>query len=98
LFAIRPAIAWAIARLGAREPAYGPLNTVVAAAEAAILIEKMLELAGSDSIYQFVVVNLARRTSDRFRDIDESLRRRVLEWLGAHVASEHAKMLVQEGG
>ena len=32
---------------------------------------------------QFAVVNLARRTGDRFRDIDEPLRERVLDWLGA---------------
>jgi molecular chaperone DnaK (HSP70) len=98
LSSIRPAIGWAISRLGAREPAYGPLNTVVSTAEVARWIEKMLEFAGRDPIDQFVLVNLARRTGDRFRDIDESLRRRVLEWLSAHAASEHAKMLVQEGG
>jgi hypothetical protein len=98
LSSIRPAIGWALGRLGAREPAYGPLNTVVPGAEAAIWITKMLELGGSDSIDQFVFVNLARRTGDRFRDIDESLRSRVLEWLTAHAASEHAQMLVHQGG
>ena len=38
---IRPAICWALGRLGAREPAYGPLNTVVPAAEASDWIERV---------------------------------------------------------
>jgi hypothetical protein len=95
---IHSAICWAIGRLGARELAYGPLNTVVPTSEATSWIEKILELDRSSSMYHFVLVNLTRRTSDRFRDIDEALRERVLEWLQSRGASEHAKILVSQGG
>jgi hypothetical protein len=43
-------------------------------------------------------VNLTRRTGDRFRDIEEDLRQRVLEYLDRQAASEHARMLVRDGG
>jgi hypothetical protein len=98
LDAIRPALGWAIGRLGAREPAYGPLNTVVPPAEASDWIERLLAGGDNGAMLQFAVVNLARRTNDRFRDIDDELRRRVLEWLAQHGAGEHARMLVGEGG
>jgi hypothetical protein len=98
LDAIRPAVGWAIGRLGARVPAYAPLNTVVPAAEVSEWIENLLSARDSDSMTQFAVVNLARRTSDRFRDIDDGLRQRVIDWLDAHAAGEHARMLVREGG
>jgi molecular chaperone DnaK (HSP70) len=98
LEAIRPAICWAIGRLGAREPAYGPLNAVVPAEEASLWIEKLLDPGGSDAMKQFAVVNLARRTNDRFRDIDETLRQRVIYWLDRNAAGEHAKQLVLVGG
>jgi hypothetical protein len=98
LEAIRPAIGWALGRLGAREPAYGPLNTVTPASAASEWIEKLLALEWSDAMTQFAVVNLARKTDDRFRDIDEPLRGRVLEWLSQHGAGEHARSLVAEGG
>ena len=95
---IRRTILWAIGRLGARQPAYGPLNTVVPPAEAAAWIEKLLIQQPIDALTQFAVVNLARRTGDRFRDIDEPLRTRVLTWLAEQSADEHAQRLVREGG
>jgi hypothetical protein len=97
LDAIRPAICWAIGRLGARQPAYGPLNTVVPAAEVGNWVEQMINIRG-DGMQQFAIVNLARRTGDRFRDIDEELRQRVLSCLDGQAAGEHARMLVRDGG
>jgi len=98
LEAIRTAIGWALGRLGAREPAYGPLNTVMPVATAAAWIEKLLELETSDAMTQFALVNLARKTGDRFRDIDGPLRSHVLDWLGQRGASEHGRLLVAQGG
>jgi hypothetical protein len=95
---IRPAILWAIGRLGAREPAYGPLNTVVPPADAARWITSLLDSEMSDAMTQFAFVNLARRTGDRFRDIEEPLRERILTWLDERGAGEHAQSLVREGG
>ena len=95
---IRSAAFWSLGRLGAREPAYGPLNTVVPVATAAAWIERLLDLDSPDAMTQFALVNLARKTGDRFRDIDDSLRSRVLNWLAQRGAGEHARKLVAEGG
>jgi hypothetical protein len=95
---IRPAMAWALGRLGAREPAYGPLNAVIPLEKAVEWIEKLVAQESSDGMTQFALVNLARRTGDRFRDIDQPLRERVLAWLAERGAGEHAQALVREGG
>ena len=95
---VRPAMAWALGRLGAREPAYGPLNTVVPVESASAWIESLLQHDTADAMIQFAIVNLARRTGDRFRDLDEPLRRRVLDWLTGRDANQHAITLVRDGG
>jgi hypothetical protein len=94
---IRAAALWALGRLAAREPAYGPLNTVVPPIEAAKWLESVLAQR-PDPMTQFAVVNLSRRTHDRFRDIDDALRSRVVNWLGELAANEHSLRLVREGG
>jgi hypothetical protein len=98
LDAIRPAIAWSLGRLGAREPAYGPLNTVVPPEEAGEWTERLLEFEPVDGMTQFALVNLARRTGDRYRDLPDTLRNSVAAWLSDHRAGEHAIKLVREGG
>ena len=95
---IRPALAWALGRLGAREPSYGPLNLVVAAEQAGEWIEELLDLEPADAMIQFAIVNLSRRTGDRFRDLAEPLPARVVAWLRDRSAGEHAVKLVQQGG
>jgi molecular chaperone DnaK (HSP70) len=95
---VRPAIAWALARIGARVPVYGPLNTVISAADAAAWLEKLLEYGDTDAMSQFAAVQLARRTDDRYRDIPEPLRDRVLAWLQDASASPHAINLVRTAG
>lgn len=98
LAAIRPGLAWALGRLGAREPAYGPLNTVVPASEVAGWLQRLLSAESDNSVMQFALVNLARKTGDRFRDIDDELRAQVLACLAKRGAGGHAQMLVREGG
>ncbi|MEX2173213.1 MAG: Hsp70 family protein [Pirellulaceae bacterium] len=98
LESIRPALAWALGRLGARQPAYGPLNTVVPPEQAGEWIVPLLELDKHDGMTQFALVNLARRTHDRYRDLADPLRSQVLDWLVGHKAGEHAQKLVREGG
>ncbi|HUE70922.1 MAG TPA: Hsp70 family protein [Pirellulaceae bacterium] len=95
---IRPAIAWALARIGARVPVYGPLNTVVSAVHAAAWLERLLGYDLTGPMSQFAVVQLARRTDDRYRDIAEPLRDRILAWLDAAGGSPHAIDLVRTAG
>jgi hypothetical protein len=47
---------------------------------------------------QLAVMQLARRTDDRYRDVPEKLRRKVIRWLGDGGAPEHFVELVRDGG
>jgi len=95
---LRPAMAWAIGRLGQRDPAYGPLNTVTPVAEASRWLVQLLSEDKPDSAVQFAVVQLARKTGDRYRDIHADLRQRTLAWLTSTAAGQHALQLVEHGG
>ena len=70
---------WALARLGAREPLYGPLNCVVAPAVAAGWVERVLACADwpAPEATAFALVQLARVVDDRSRDLDPALRERL---------------------
>ena len=96
--ATRPAILWALGRLGARQPVYGPLNMVVPAETAAAWLKRLLELDDDDPMAFLAVMQTARRTGDRYRDAPEKLRARVLDWLGRHEAPAHFAQLVREVG
>ncbi len=98
LDSLRPAMAWTIGRLGQREPAYGPLNTVVPVAETSKWLSQLLALETKDAAMQFAVVQLARKTGDRYRDIGDELRGQTLDWLTASGAGDHARQLVERGG
>ncbi|MGI8978134.1 MAG: Hsp70 family protein [Pirellulaceae bacterium] len=95
---LRPALAWGLGRIGARVPVYGPLNTIVAPREAGLWAERILDACESDATTLFALVQIARRTHDRYRDLPESLRDRVLAWLDRATAPPHAMELVRSGG
>jgi len=143
---VRAAMLWAIGRLGARVPMYGPLNTVVPAAAAADWLSKLMAMRlvgqvanlsrkvsplplgegqgvraarvssrnaglsragsphpnplplGEGTECQLAIMQLARRTDDRYRDLPEKLRREAADWLGATDAPGHFIQLVRDGG
>jgi hypothetical protein len=91
-----PLTVWALARLGARTPLYGPLNCVVPASKAATWLEAILrEQWPQPQRIAFSVAQLARRTGDRSRDLDEELRARVVAWL-QKAGAERAALLVDQ--
>ncbi len=92
------AAAWALARLGAREPLYGPLHGVVDAESAAGWIDPLLALDAPGEEHLLGVALVARRTGDRYRDFEDATRARVLAWLRRHGAGAHVVALVEEGG
>ncbi len=94
----RNAMVWALGRLGQRTPLYGPLNTVVHAGQTADWITKILSQSKSTPIEHLAVVQMARRTDDRYRDIDDILRARVIDWLSTQDAAQHLIDLVHESG
>jgi len=98
LEAVRPAILWALGRLGARLPFYGPLNTVVPAETAADWIRKLMNSDGESPVAQLAVMQMARKTDDRYRDLPEKLRAKVIDWLLGHDAPGHFVQLVERVG
>jgi molecular chaperone DnaK (HSP70) len=68
---------WALGRLGAREPLYGPLDRLVPADKATGWLERALKLPKRDiDELAFALVQLGRLTGDRSRDVPEALRQR----------------------
>jgi hypothetical protein len=96
--AVRSAAIWAIGRIGTRRPVYGPLNTVLAPEVAADWLRRAMKLPGSDLMEAFALMQLARKTGDRYRDIDESLRGEVLKWMERLEAPRTYRRLVREAG
>jgi hypothetical protein len=95
---VRSAATWAMGRLGARSPVYGPLNTVVPAGVAADWLRTLTESGCVDDAVTLAVMQMARRTDDRFRDVPDPLRSAAIDWLSAHDAPPHYMELVRVGG
>jgi hypothetical protein len=94
---------WALGRLGARVPLYGPVENVVAPARAARWVERLLALEwASDSArlghnsLAFATAEIARASGDRARDLDEPLRQRVAARLSAVEGGARLAKLVLE--
>jgi len=94
----RAAMIWTLGRCGARQPLYGPLNTVVAAETATRWLEKLLGTRDPGDLETFSAMQLARRTGDRYRDLDDKARREVVDWMRSVSTPPHLLQLVQVGG
>jgi hypothetical protein len=95
---VRPAVLWTLGRVAARVPVYGPLNVVVPSETAADWMTRLLEFSPDDALAAWAVMQMTRRTGDRYRDVSEKLRSRVVEWLKGRDAPEHFIKLAAEGG
>jgi len=88
---------WALARLGARVPIAGPLNTVVPAATAARWADRLLAARWTrPEPTAFAVAQLARLTGDRARDLEPAVRERVAERLAKEPDGARLARLVRE--
>lgn len=87
---------WALSRIGARVPLYGPLNAIVPPAQAAQWIETALtwNLPEPDRA-AFALAQLGRRTGDRSRDLVDATRAKLAGALRALPAGERAAVLVE---
>lgn len=91
----RPQDLWALSRLGARVPLYGPLNRVVGGKEAALWLHSLFSLGPSPrEALGLTLVQLARFTGDRGRDVPEEDRNKVLAWLEETAQPEHLRELL----
>jgi hypothetical protein len=95
---VRQAVVWAIGRLGARVPLYGPLNNVLPAQVVGQWLPRLIKRLGSDPVDQLTVMQLSRRTPDRYRNLADETRRLAADWLADSGAPGHYTELVQQGG
>ncbi|MBN1590201.1 MAG: Hsp70 family protein [Pirellulales bacterium] len=93
---VRPSMGWAVGRIGARRPVYGPLNTVVPSEVAVKWLRRVMDAPGDEPLASFAVMELARRTDDRYRDLPDKARAEVVRWLQAVGAPDHYGQLVEQ--
>ncbi len=96
--AVAAAGVWAVGRIGARAPLYGPLNAVVAVETAVDWLERLLLFKRPPDTLPLALMQLARRTGDRYRDVPEKIRDRVVGRLEVDSAPRHFAQLVAVGG
>ncbi|MDH3717104.1 MAG: hsp70 family protein [Planctomycetota bacterium] len=95
---VRSAMVWALGRIGARAPLYGPVNRLVPVDVAAGWLETVVTSRQGDEADALAVMQLSRRTDDRYRDVDQSVRQAAIGWLESHDVPGHFVELVREGG
>src|SRR5262249_27852986 len=87
---------WALGRLGARVPLYGPLNAVVPASKVGAWLDALLgwDWPEPDKV-AFPLAELARRTGGRTRELDDALRAGVAAFVKALPGGDRAAVLVE---
>lgn len=95
---VRLTLAWAIGRIGSRTPLYGPLNRVISSDRVTQWLSRFLAFDLGDPLSLLAVLQLARKTDDRYRDVSEATRQQAVAWLKLKGAPEHSLELVRNGG
>lgn len=95
---LRPALLWAVGRLGSRVPVYGPLNTTVGRQEVEQWVAKLLRFGFQDKAMMTALVQLARKTGDRYRDLSQETCEAVVQQLNVFEAPASYVDLVRHGG
>ncbi|MEI8378903.1 MAG: Hsp70 family protein [Planctomycetota bacterium] len=89
---------WALGRVGARRLVYGPLNGVVAPDIVTRWLIGLMQTPTTESLAAFAVMQLSRKTGDRYRDIDGSTVHSVEAWMDKVSAPKRYRQLVREVG
>ncbi len=86
---------WSLSRIGARELLYGPADRVVSPNEVSGWIDRLLSTEWRDpKPVGNALLQMARRTGDRIRDLDDKARGRAADWLADHdFSDERIKVL-----
>lgn len=96
---VHNAMIWALGRVGGRVPVYGLLNLVLPVAKVSEWLDQLLRSGDlANRGVQLTLMQLSRKTGDRFRDIDEALRTRIVAKLNKTDVSPHLLRLIEEGG
>lgn len=86
---------WALSRIGSRIPFHGPLDRVISAKEASVWINTLLSKGPEASdVLAHALVQLARATGDRERDLQEADKDNLLKWLDNVQNGAHYKELI----
>jgi len=96
--ALADAAIWALGRIGERVPVYGPLNEIVDPQTAASWALKLTKMTNVNATVFLAVMQLCRKTNDRYRDIDTECRIEIVNFLKSGNASKHLAVLVENGG
>ncbi len=91
-----PYLLWSVGRIGARVPFHGSAHLVVPSRTVSEWVERLLALPVPRGELAFPLVQLARRSGDRARDVDEDVRERVLAALAEAGAPAEAIRSVSE--
>ncbi|MBT8341328.1 MAG: molecular chaperone DnaK, partial [Desulfatitalea sp.] len=93
----RPQHLWSVARLGARELLYGSVDRVIPSGEAARWIDDLLAQPWPQpKLVGPALAQLARKTGDRTRDVDDAVAARILDWMAPHDdLAHHRRYLTQ---
>lgn len=89
---------WALGRIGARRLVYGPLNGVVSPDIATRWLISLMQKSPAESLAALTVMQLSRKTGDRYRDLDASTVNSVEAWMDKVSAPKRYRQLVREVG
>ncbi len=94
---IRPQHLWTLSRIGARALLYGSTDRVVPPQEATRWIENLLKREWSNvKAAGTAMAQLARKTGDRTRDIEDHAAERLAKWMAPHSELESQQRLLNE--
>lgn len=86
---------WALARIGSRVPTEGSLGHVVPPESVEPWLRGLMRLTPLHDALAFALMQLARRTGDRYREIPDPLRVEVLDWFATHHPQSPYRRLVE---
>jgi molecular chaperone DnaK (HSP70) len=90
----KPQHFWSLSRIGARQLLYGPVDRVVGPEKAGSWIGFLLDSQWKEpKAAGAALVQMARKTGDRARDIDDQLIERVSKWLEANDMKNQTRIL-----
>ena len=88
---------WALSRLGARAPLYGPLNLVVPPSKVKDWVTQLIAWDWPEpDKTAFPLAQLGRRTGDRTRDLDDATRDKLATFVRAMPGGDRAAILVEQ--
>jgi len=88
---------WALSRVGARVPLYGPLNAVVPPSKVAEWVDQLVAWDWPEpDRTAFPLAQLGRRTGDRARDLDDATRARLAAAVRAMPGGDRAAALIEQ--